>query len=115
MKKSTLASKQSKYRNRKKQKQAEINNTQKITKRRRTGYMKHNTIKAMSSLKFKIFPVFPNFLRSQVLRSSLTRNATHIPILLYYISSFFYLWRIEIEPVLKHCIVPKYYDQGCSS
>ena len=41
-----------------------------------------------------------------------TRELTHIPSLLYYVSSFiFYLW--QIAPVLKYCKVPKYFDQDC--
>ena len=41
--------------------------------------------------KFDIFQIFPNFLRSYVLSRSATREASRIPSLLYWISSFFLL------------------------
>ena len=61
--------------------------------------------------KFEIFLILPYFLRSQVLSCSANREATRIPILRYYISPFVLLWLIE--SALKHCKVPKYYDQDC--
>ena len=42
----------------------------------------------MSPPKFEIFLIFPYFLRSYVLSRSATREATHIPSLLYWISRF---------------------------
>ena len=50
--------------------------------------------------KFEVFLIFPSFVRSSILSRSATREATRIPNLLYWISSFLLL-------MVK---VPKYYD-----
>ena len=63
----------------------------------------------MSPHIFEIFLIFFYFLRSLVLSYLPTHEATCIPSLLYKVS--FCLWLIR--SVLKHCKVPKYYDQDC--
>ena len=65
----------------------------------------------MSPLKFEIFLVFSYFLRSYVLSRLTTYEPTWIPSLLYQISRFVLL--VVNRSVLKHCKVPKYYDQDC--
>ena len=51
---------------------------------------------------------FSNFLRLQILSRSATRDNTKFAIL-----DIVFRFTCEIGPVLKHCKVPKYYDQDC--
>ena len=56
-----------------------------------------------------MFLISPNLLRFLVLGRSATREATRIANLFYHILTFVLLWRVEL--VLKHCNVPKCYDE----
>ena len=63
----------------------------------------------MSPPKFDIFLIFPDFLRSGVLRQLVRQLKYQVCYTKYHVS--FYLWLIG--SVLKHCKNPKYYDQYC--
>ena len=62
----------------------------------------------MSSPKFEISLMFPNFL---ILSCSATCDATNVPSFYIVNQVSFYLWRLA--SVLKQCEFPKYYDQDC--
>ena len=66
----------------------------------------------MSLSKFKIFPIFSNFLRYQDLKRSVTFEVTRIQSFSYKILSHVSL--VMNKPVLKFCKVPKYFEEGCS-
>ena len=66
---------------------------------------------AMSPPKFEIFLIFPYFLnsKSEVVRHLVRQLVYQVCCTRYHVS--FCLWLIG--SVLKHCKVPKYYEQNC--